>query len=174
MLLIFFNLVVFNVSCLLAFSSNLFMTHSYLARWKKDERLVLSFHFVSFVLNVIVFVYNKSKQSHILQTMPTRLLQFYFFHRKLVYVYLKNSILRCMWRDLGIWVCRYVSHIGLHLLFCISEFCINLTRDLFLVSRGKKKADKVCICKSSIIPSYLKLVKLHTGFSTNPCFLRMG
>ena len=31
-------------------------------------------------------------------------------------------------------------------LVCISEICINLTRDLFLVSR-EKKAVKVCICK---------------------------
>ena len=46
---------------------------------KNDERLVLSFHFVSFILNVIVFVYNGLKQSHILQTMRKRLLQIYFF-----------------------------------------------------------------------------------------------
>ena len=123
MLLILFNLAVSTVFCLLAFSTNMFMTHSRLERWKNDERLVLSFHFVSFVLNVIVFVYNGLKQSHILNG----LLQIYFFHRNLIYVYLKNSILGCMWR---VWVCRYVSHIGLHLLFCISEICINLTRDL--------------------------------------------
>ena len=99
-IMIFFNLAVSTVFCLLAFSTNLFMTHSHLGRWKNDERLVLSFHFVSFVLNVI-FVYNGLKQSHILQIMPNRLLQIYFFHRNLIYVYLKNSILCCMWRDLG-------------------------------------------------------------------------
>ena len=98
---IFFNLAVSTVFCLLAFSTNLFMTHSRLGRWKNDERLVLSFHFVLFVLNVIVFVYNELKQSHVLQTMPNRLLQIYFFHRNLIYIYLKNSILRCMWIDLG-------------------------------------------------------------------------
>ena len=139
MLLIFFNLAVSTVFCLLAFSTNLFMTHSRLERWKNDERLVLSFHFVSFVLNVIVFVYNGLKQSHILQTMPNRLLQIYFFHRNLIYVYLKNSIF-ALCEETWVWVCHYVSHIGLHLLFCISEIYINLTRDLFLVSRGKQKS----------------------------------
>ena len=110
MLSIFFNLPVSTVFCLLAFSTNLLMTHSRLERWKNDERLVLSFHFVSFVLNVIVFVYNGLKQSHILQTMPNRLLQIYFFHRNLIYVYLKNSILRCMWRDLGMSLPLCLSH----------------------------------------------------------------
>ena len=159
MLLIFFNLAKSTIFCLLAFSINLFMMHLHHERWKNDERLVLSFHFVSFVLNVIVFVYNGLKQSHILQTMPNRLLQIYFFHRNLIYTWL--------------WVCLYVSHIGLHLLFSISEICINLTRDLFLVSRGKKKLTKF-VYVSSIISSYLKLTKLCTGFSTNLCFLRMG
>ena len=55
------------------------MTHSCLETSKNDETLVLSFHFVSFVLNVIVSVDNGLKQSHILQTMPNRLLYIYFF-----------------------------------------------------------------------------------------------
>ena len=99
-------------------------------RWKNDERLLLSFHFVLFVLNVIIFVYNGLKQSHILQTMPNRLLQIYFFHRNLIYVYLKNSIF-AVCEETWVWVCHYVSHIGLHLLFWISEICFNLTRYLF-------------------------------------------
>ena len=99
-------------------------------RWKNDERFLLSFHFVLFVLNVIIFVYNGLKQNHILQTMPNRLLQIYFFHRNLIYVYLKNSIF-AVCEEIWVWVCHYVSHIGLHLLFWISEICINLTRDLF-------------------------------------------
>ena len=150
MLLIFFNLAVSTVFCLPMFSTNLFMTHSRLERWKNDERLVLSFHFVSFVLNVIVFVYNGLKQSHILQTMPNRLLQIYFFHRNLIYVYLKNSILRCMWRDFGM---------SLPLCYLHWFASLKLTKFVYV---------------SSLIPSYLKLAKLHTGFSTNPCFLRMG
>ena len=55
------------------------MMHSCLERLKNDERLVLSFHYVSLVLNVIAFVYNGLKQSHILQTMPNCLLQIFFF-----------------------------------------------------------------------------------------------
>ena len=93
-------LAVSTVFCLLAFSTNLFMTHSRLERWKNDGELVLSFHFVSFILNVIVFIYNGLKESHILQAMPNCLLQIYCFHSNLIYVYLKNIILRCMWRDL--------------------------------------------------------------------------
>ena len=43
------------------------------------ERLVLSFCFVWFFLNVIVFVYNGLKQNLILQTEPNRFLQISFF-----------------------------------------------------------------------------------------------
>ena len=46
-------------------------------------------------------------------------------------------------------------------LFYISEICINFTKDLFLISRGKKKLTKFV---SSIIPSFLKLAKLHRSF----------
>ena len=45
---------------------------------KKYEQVVLSFCFVSFVLNVYVFVYNGSKQSLSLQTKPIRFLQIFF------------------------------------------------------------------------------------------------
>ena len=137
MLLIFFNLAVCTVFLLICVFNK--SVYDAFAPWKmkNDERLVLSFHFVSFVLNVIAFVYNGLKQSHILQTMPNHLLQIYFFHRNLIYVYLKNSIF-ALCEETWVWVCHYVSHIGLHLLFCISEIYINLTRDLFLVSRGKK------------------------------------
>ena len=86
------------------------MTHQRLERIKNDERLVLSFYFVSLVLNVVIFVYNGSKQSHILQTMPNCLLQIYFFLRNLIYVYLKSSILRCMSRDLGMSLPLCQSH----------------------------------------------------------------
>ena len=49
---------------------------------------------------------------------------------------------------------------GLHLLFCISKICINLTRDY---SHKEKKLTKF-VYVSSIIPSYLKLAKLHRFF----------
>ena len=42
------------------------------------------FYFFSFNLNVVLFVYNGLKQSHVLRTMPNRLLQIYFFHRNLI------------------------------------------------------------------------------------------
>ena len=48
-------------------------------------------------------------------------------------------------------------------LFYISEISINLTKDLFLISRGKKKLTKF-VYVSSIIPSFLKLAKLHRSF----------
>ena len=154
--------------CLAAFSTSLFMTHQRLKRRKNYERLVLSFHFVLFVLNVIVFLYNGLKQSHILQTMSNRLLQIYFFSWE-PYLCLSKIQHHAL----------YVERLGhefpamLVTLVCISEFCINLTRDLFLVSQGKKKAVQ-SLYVSSIIPSCLKLAKLHIGFSTNPCFQRVG
>ena len=79
-----------SIHYLLAFSTNLFITHWRLKRRKTDERLALSFYIVSFVLNVIVFVRNGLKQSLILQTKPNRLFQIPFFHRNLIYVYLKK------------------------------------------------------------------------------------
>ena len=114
MLLIFFILAVSTVFCLLAFSTNLFMTHYYLARRKKNERLILSFGFVWFVLNVFVFLYNRLKQSLILQTNTNRFLQIFFPHRNLIYIYflIKHIVLIATW----IRVCSYVCHIYLHLL----------------------------------------------------------
>ena len=87
-LMISVNLYYFSSSihCLLACSTNPFITHWRLKRRKTYERLVLSFYFVSFVLNVIVFVRNGLKQ-----TKPNRLFQIPFFHRNLIYVYLKKA-----------------------------------------------------------------------------------
>ena len=133
-IMIFFNLAVSTVFCLLALSANLFMTHSHLGRWKNDERLVLSSHFVSFVLNVIGFVYNGLKQSHILQPFITDL--FFFIGTLFMFMWKIASCAVC--GEMWVWVCHYVNHIGLHLLFCISEICVNLTRYLFIISRGKK------------------------------------
>ena len=117
-LMISVNLHCFSsIPCLLAFSTNLFITHWRLKRRKTYERLVLSFYIVSFVLNVIVFVRNGLKQ-----TKPNHLFQIPFFHRNLIYVYFKKNVLRRMWRDLGIWVCNYISHIRLHLLFWFAKF----------------------------------------------------
>ena len=53
---------------------------------EKNEGDALSFCFVSFVLNVIVFVYNGLKQSLIQQTKPNRLLQISFFLRILRFI----------------------------------------------------------------------------------------
>ena len=46
-------------------------------------------------------------------------------------------------------------------------------RDIFLVAQGGKKLTEF-VYVSSIVSSYLKLAKLHTGFYANTCFLRMG
>ena len=133
MLLTFFTLAVFTFFCLLAFSMNLFMT-------KKIEGLV---PLILFVLNFIALVYNGWKQSLILQTKPNRLLQISFFHRNLIYVYLK--------KDLGLYVGRlgYEFASMLVTFVCISYFSsqiyINPTSDAFLVSRGKKSRQSLYI-----------------------------
>ena len=115
-LMIFVNLHSFrSIHCLLAFSTNPFITHWRLKRRKTYERLVLSFYIVSFVLNVIVFVRNGLKQSLILQTKPNRLFQIHFFHKNLIYVYLKKASC-AVCGEIWAWVCNYISHIRLHLL----------------------------------------------------------
>ena len=133
MLLLFFTLATSTVFCLLAFSANPFMTHYCLKRRKIYERFVLYFYFVSFVLNVIVSIYNGLKQSLILQTEPNRLLQIsFFFHRNLIYVLLKK--VSCA-------VCGETCAI-LVTVACISYFasqvCINPTRNTFLVPQKPK------------------------------------
>ena len=52
-----------------------------LAPWKKKKKelLVIYFCFVSFVLNVFVFVYKGLKQKLIQQTKPNRLHRFFSF-----------------------------------------------------------------------------------------------
>ena len=141
-----------SIHCLLAFSMNLFITHWRLKRRKTYEQLVLSFYIVSFVLNVIVFVRNGLKQ-----TKPNRLFQIAFFHRNLIYVYLKKTSCAVCGET---WVYEFATILVTFV--CISYFdwqiFINPTRDTFLVSRGKKKLTKF-VYTSSIIPSYLKLAK---------------
>ena len=53
---------------------------------KKIEQIVIYFCFVLFVLNVIVFVYSRLKQSLIQETKPNRLLQISFFLRILRFI----------------------------------------------------------------------------------------
>ena len=86
------------------------MTHYYLARRKNNERLVLSFGFVWFVLNVIVFVYNRLKQSLILQTNTNRFLQIFFSHRNLICIYFFNKGY-CAYCDLDTSLQLCVSHL---------------------------------------------------------------
>ena len=135
MLLLFFTLATSTVFCLLAFSANPFMTHYCLKRRKIYERFVLYFYFVSFVLNVIVFIYNGLKQSLILQTEPNRLLQIsFFFHRDVFYLYLKKvSCFAC--GETCTIVVTFVS-----ISYFASQICINPNRDTLLVP--KKKPDK--------------------------------
>ena len=71
-----------------------------------------------------------------------------------------------MWRDLGMSLPLCWSH-----WFASQKFALILPRTYSSSHEEKKKLAKF-IYVSSIIPSYLKLAKLHTGFSTNPCFLK--
>ena len=141
MLLIFFILAVSTVFCLLAFSINLFMTHYYLARRKNNERLVLSFGFVWFVLDVIVFVYNRLKQSLLLQTNANRFLQIFFCHRNLIYIYFFKKSILCL-LQLGYGFAA----------MCVTFICLSCFASQICIIPGtrswsheEKKADKVCI-----------------------------
>ena len=110
MLLIFFILTASTVFCLLVFSTNLFMMHYCLERRKNNQRLVLSFGFVWFILNVIIFVYNGLKQNLILQTNTNCFLQISFFHRNLIYIYFfKKAYCACCDLDTSLQLC--LSHL---------------------------------------------------------------
>ena len=68
---------------------------------KNYERPVLSFYFVSFVLNVSVFDYNGLKQSLILQTKPNRLLQISFFFIGTLFMFILKKYLALFVERLG-------------------------------------------------------------------------
>ena len=94
---------------------------------------MLSFGFVWFILNVIVFVYNGLKESLILQTKPRSFLHISFFHRNLICIYFKKAYCAA-YGETWIWVCSYIC---LHLLFCFVLTCIRPgTRPLS--HKGKK------------------------------------
>ena len=102
------------------FSTNPFMSHYRLKRRKNYECLAPFFYFVSFVLNVIVFDYNGLKQSLICKQNKTVCYKFIFFHRNLIYVYLKKgSSVTCGETWVLVW--HYISHICWHLLFCFAN-----------------------------------------------------
>ena len=126
------------------------MTQQRLEKRKNYQRLVPSFYFVSFVLNVIVFLYNGLKQSLILQIKPNHLLQVSFCHRNLIYVYLKKYLALYVERLGYEFVVMLVTFVCI--LYFALQICINPTRDTFLISRWKKKLTKF-VYTSSIIPS---------------------
>ena len=112
---------------------------------KNYERPVLSFYFVSFVLNVSVFDYNGLKQSLILQTKPNRLLQISFFSQEPYLCLFKKSILRCMWRDLGMSLALYQSHL-LASLILLRKFALILPgthSTIALAEREQKRFTKL-------------------------------
>ena len=86
LLLIFVSLAVSTVALFTGVFTEL--VYDALAPWKKKKirTIVIYFCFVSFVLNVIVFVYKGLKQSLIQQTKPNRLLQISFFLRILRFI----------------------------------------------------------------------------------------
>ena len=133
MLLLFFALATSTVFCLLAFWANPFMTHYCLKRGKIYEGFVPYFYFVSFVLNVIVSIYNGLKQSLILQTEPNRLLQISFFFIGTPHL--------CLLKKESCAVCGETCAI-LVTVACIPYFvlqiCINPTRNTFLVTKKPK------------------------------------
>ena len=53
--------------------------------------IVLSFYFVSFILNVIVFDYNGLKQALFCKQNQSVCYKFLFFHRNLIYAHLKKQ-----------------------------------------------------------------------------------
>ena len=87
---------------------------SALKKERKHEWIVLSFFLVLFVLNLIAFVYNRLKQSLILQTKPNRFLQT-SLHRVLMFILKKHLAL---YVETWVRICCYVRHLCLHLLFC--------------------------------------------------------
>ena len=118
--------------CLLGFSANLFMMYQRLERRKKMKELYFPF-FVSFILNVFVFVYNRLKQSLILQKTRNCFSQISIFSW---HFYVNFEIESCAVCDDLVTSCCYVRHIFLHLLFSFAK-CINLTRETFCISREK-------------------------------------
>ena len=87
----------------------------------KYERVVLFCFSVLFVLNVVTFVYNRLKQSLILQTMPNHFWQI-SFHMILMFIFKKAS-------------CAVYWDLGMSLLLCLSSLFTPL----------------VLLCKSALI-----------------------
>ena len=86
--------------------------------WKKKkhyERPALHFCSISFLSNVIVFVYNGLKQNLILETKLNRFLQISFFHRRLMFISKKHLALYV--EKPGHEFCRYIVTF-----VCISYF----------------------------------------------------
>ena len=104
----------------------------------KVEQIKTSCNFIifffSFVLNVIVFVYNGLKQSLIQETKPNRLLQIFSFIELLCLF--QNSILCCMWRLRCKFAARFVTFVGIS--YFASQIYVNFNRETFLVSQEKK------------------------------------
>ena len=109
---------------------------------RKYEWVVLSWFFVLFVLNVIVFVYNGLKQSLILQTKPNHLLEISSFHMILMFISKKHLVPYII--ETRVQVCCYVHHLHVGISYFALQICINLTREKFLVSL-EKKGGNVCI-----------------------------
>ena len=105
---------------------------SALKEGKKMKELYFPF-FVWFILNVFVFVYNRLKQSLILQKTRNCFSQISFFSW---HFYVNFEIESCAVCDDLVTSCCYVRHIFLHLSFSFAK-CINLTRETFCVSREK-------------------------------------
>lgn len=122
-----------DIFCLFAFLQDLFLMHQQcLERRKTYEQLVCSFCFVQFVLNAIVFVDSGLKQNLVLQTRPN-----HFFFR--FYVYFKKASCAVCGKTCCKFATMSVTFLCIFLIgsivciYLVSEFCINFTRDKFLV-----------------------------------------
>ena len=106
-------------SVLHVFCTYIFACINTLKKEIKYEQAVFSFFFffVSFISNV-VFVYNRLKQSLILQTKPNCFLQISSFHMILTFILKKHLAPHV---ETWVQVCYYACHVCLHLWFCFTN-----------------------------------------------------
>ena len=148
MLLIFFSLEVFNVVLFICVFKE--SVYDVLVPWKKKKNmkeLYFLVFFVLFVLNVTVFVYNRLKESLILQLNQIVFYRFLLFPRFLCLL-LKKYL--ALYIETWVRVCYYIHHLCLHVLFCVANLryqgdipCLTRTKSwwrlyIFLKPRSMK------------------------------------
>ena len=132
------------------------------------------FCFVSFVLNVIVFVYKGLKQSLIQQTKSNRLLHIYFFLRILRFILKQHLVLYVQTYDLT----AYEFAVMFVTFICLSYLHRHgsLNRETFLVSREQKLTKFVYFLKIMMYENSIFLIKMMACISlvVNSVLFRFG